>query len=483
MQAVKLMPVREELVADEETPVSIFKKLRCGAGSFLLESVEGGEHLARYSFLGFNPLWTLESKGNMVKGGPFSRTYRGDPFKILKEIMSSINLTEELDLGRFAGGVIGYFGYDLSRRFLRRPSSLAEHFLPDIYLVFPKTVLIFDHVKNVIEIIVFEEVFYDEKASHQRALKTINEIKEKIKSSKETFPAAEKKQKEMKDFNFLAETPQDEFLANVKKAKEYIEEGEAIQVVLSRQWQIELKEHPFSVYRALRRINPSPYMFYLELSEGALLGSSPEMQIRVENGLAEINPIAGTRARGQTLKEDQRLEEELKKDEKENAEHLMLVDLARNDLGVVCQAGSVEVKELAVIEKYSHVMHLVSKIEGKLAHGKDALDALLASFPAGTVSGAPKIRALEIIDELEKVPRGPYGGAVGYLSLNGNLDTCLTIRSLLVKKNRAYVQAGAGIVADSEPQKELEETLNKAKSVLSAIAISQGAENLDFAHR
>jgi len=344
-------------------------------------------------------------------------------------------------------------------------------------------VLIFDHVKNVIEIIVFEEVFYDEKASHQRALKTINEIKEKIKSLKETFPAAEKKQKEMNGFNFLAETPQDEFLANVKKAKEYIEEGEAIQVVLSRQWQIELKEHPFSVYRALRRINPSPYMFYLELSEGALLGSSPEMQIRVENGLAEINPIAGTRARGQTLKEDQRLEKELKKDEKENAEHLMLVDLARNDLGVVCQAGSVEVKELAVIEKYSHVMHLVSKIEGKLAHGKDALDALLASFPAGTVSGAPKIRALEIIDELEKVPRGPYGGAAGYLSLNGNLDTCLTIRSLLVKKNRAYVQAGAGIVADSEPQKELEETLNKAKSVLSAIAISQGAENLDFAHR
>jgi len=474
--AADLIPVCQDVVVDQETPISVYRKLGGGPGTFLLESVEGGEHLARYSFLGLEPLWILTARGEEVTGGPQGGVRRGDPLTILRQALNYYRVAPGQGLPRFWGGSVGYFGYDLSRRFLRREKKLGEHFLPDIYQMFPGVVLVFDHVRQVVTIVILQEISADPEVCYQEAQKRISRIKQKLAA-----PLPEERRKiEPSPLTIISQTPKETFLKGVEAVKEYISAGDAIQVVLSRRWELNLKVPPFEVYRVLRRTNPSPYMFFLDMGESALVGSSPEMQVRIEGGRMELRPIAGTRPRGATLAADLALEAELKDNGKENAEHLMLVDLARNDLGRVCRPGSVVVRQLAEVERYSHVMHLVSRVEGDLAPGHDALDALLASFPAGTVSGAPKVRALEIIDELEQLPRGPYGGVVGYWGLNGNMDTCLTIRTLVTTGSRGYVQAGAGIVADSDPQTELQETLHKARAVLLAINEAQGGVNLDL---
>ena len=476
-----LIPVYKQIYTDFETPLSAFKKIDDKKNSYLLESVEAGERIGRYSFLGSNPQVVMESKGNKMRinTGSRRRTYDvKDPIKEIAAFMKQFRFVPVDGLPIFCGGLVGYIGYDVIRFIEDIPDACKDDLrTPDIKLMLTDTIIIFDHFDHTIKIVsnahVSDSSVKAGRAAYRQATKKIDAIIDKLKRPlKVTMPQLEGIEARI---DFRSNVKKQEFKKAVTKAKEYIKAGDIIQVVLSQRFTTDFKSDPLNVYRALRSINPSPYMFYLSFDDLKLVGSSPEIMVRCEGDVAQIRPIAGTRPRGKGMAQDRKLEKELLKDPKERAEHLMLVDLGRNDLGRVCDHGSVKVSEFMVIERYSHVMHIVSDCVGKLSRGKSIYELLKASFPAGTVAGAPKVRAMEIIDELETARRGPYAGCVGYFSFSGNLDTCITIRTILIKDGKAHVQAGAGLVADSVPEKEYNETVNKAKAMLKAVAIAKAA--------
>lgn len=478
-----VIPVFGELLADLETPVSAFLKLDDGRFSYLLESVEGAEKVARFSFLGSRPRVLFTSAGRHVEVSWLRRgkpkrikrfETRADPLVEVQRLMRAYRFVPVSGLPRFTGGLVGYLGYNVVR-FIepRLPShTLDDLRLPDIMLMLTDTMVIFDHAQHKL-LLVVNAMTQGQSAGavYRRAVRQIHRMAEQLRRP---GPSAKPRPRRgARAAGVRSNLSRGEFTAMVQQAKRYIREGDIIQVVLSQRLERPLSRDPLDVYRALRSLNPSPYMFFLRLDGVCLVGSSPEMLVRCEDGALETRPIAGTRPRGRDAREDERLVHQLRTSPKERAEHLMLVDLGRNDLGRVAQIGSVRTPELMVVEKYSHVLHLVSSVTARLQAGRSATDVLRATFPAGTVAGAPKVRAMEIIAELERHDRGPYAGAVGYLSFSGNLDTCITIRTILVKDKRAYVQAGAGIVADSQPAREYQETLNKAKGMLKAIEFAE----------
>ena len=480
-----LIPVSKEILADLETPVSAFKKIeRKSEYAYLLESVEGGEKLARYSFLGKEPSLIFRSKGELVEieEGKKKRRIKGNPLLILKKILNEYKPIKDTRLPRFCGGFVGYLGYDMIRFIEKIPDYKPDDLnLPDSFFILTDTLLVFDHLKGKIKIISHAHLKHKNLfSSYQRAVKKIEEIEELLKKPlslgrvpRDPFGTSSATTSKEGKIKFRSNFSKKSFRKAVLDTKQYIREGEVIQVVLSQRWKRKFCGDSFDLYRALRSINPSPYLFYLKLRDLKIVGSSPEILVRLEEGEATLRPIAGTRPRGRDEKEDRKLEEELLSDEKERAEHIMLVDLGRNDLGRVCEYKSIRTTDLMTTEKYSHVIHIVSNITGQLKRGKDSFDLFSASFPAGTVTGAPKIRAMEIIEELEPVHRGIYAGAIGYFSFSGNLDTCIAIRTLILKNESLYIQAGAGIVADSIPEREYDETLNKGKALLEAVRMAE----------
>jgi anthranilate synthase component 1 len=472
-----LIPVYREVLADMETPVSAFKKIDDSQNSFLLESIAGGEKWARYSFLGSGPgkifrcrgeRFEILENGDVVLSGTSS-----DPLSELKALMTAFRPVEVEGLPRFCGGMVGYFGYDMVRFFERLPDANPSQFGTfDACFLLTEKLIIFDNARQKIKVVCNVELAEGEdlELAYQRAVATIDDMIEQLKK-----PVP--RRAELADGEGAVEftsnfTPQ-EFEAAVERCKEYVRAGDIIQVVLSQRFSGQLGADPFDVYRALRTLNPSPYMFFLRFGETLVIGASPEVLVRKVDAEVEVRPIAGTRPRGATPEEDLHLEEDLLADPKECAEHIMLVDLGRNDLGRVCRTGSIEVTDLMVIERYSHVMHIVSNVRGLLREGVDAFDVLRATFPAGTLSGAPKIRAMEIIDELEPCRREIYGGAVGYFSFSGNMDMAIAIRTLVMHEGRIYLQTGAGIVADSDPAAEYQETINKARGVMKAVDMAR----------
>ena len=478
-----LIPVYREIVADQETPVLVYERLRSAmreAGeklpSFLLESVDGGEHIARYSFIGCGPREVITAVGRKVEiassGGDREQLDDVDPLDVLKQRMEHFRPVTDPELPRFFGGAVGYFGYDMVTQFEKVPLASEPGLAwPDMIMMITDTIIIFDRVKHTVKVVVNASVDGDPSAAYEAAARRVDEMCAALSSevSRDLIDAAG----DVPELQSRSNVAKKDFEAAVERAKEYIRAGDIIQTVLSQRFEVDYTADPLDAYRALRSVNPSPYMFCLEFGELAMVGSSPEIHVRCDDGHVEVRPIAGTRPRSGNEERDAELAEELLADPKERAEHIMLVDLGRNDVGRVCEYGSIDVPELMVIEKYSHVMHIVSDVIGKLRDDQDIYDVLRATFPAGTVSGAPKIRAMEIIAELEAERRGPYAGAVGYFSFTGNLDSCITIRTILMDGERACVQAGAGIVADSDPTKEFEETQNKARGMLRALALSQ----------
>ncbi|HLZ72662.1 MAG TPA: anthranilate synthase component I [Dehalococcoidia bacterium] len=462
--AGNLVPIYREVTADLDTPVSAFLKVRRGRHSFLLESVEGGERLSRYSFIGTEPY-------RIVRTGP-GEGCEIDPLRLLEEELSRFKVVAVGDLPPFDGGAVGYLSYEAARYFERLPVPEADELgLPEAMLLFVDTILVFDHLRHRIKVVSHVRLDGDIDAAYRLAQFKIDQIVERLQQPLRYTPRL---QGEL-HLNGRVESNvgREGFEASVLATKEYVVAGDVIQGVLSQRLARSTPAPAFEVYRALRQVNPSPYMYYLELGDFEIVGASPEMLVRVEDGLVETHPIAGTRPRGHDLEEDQRLEQELRHDEKELAEHTMLLDLGRNDVGRVARPGSVRVTQMFEIERYSHVMHLVSHVTGQLRDDLTPYDALRACFPAGTVSGAPKIRAMEIIAELEPDRRGPYAGAVGCFSFNGNLDTCITIRTLVMKDGVAYTQAGAGIVFDSDPTAEHQECLSKARALIRAIDLAE----------
>jgi len=470
-----VVPLHRRLSADLLTPVSAFLALREGARyAFLFESVEGGEKLARYSFLGRDPYRLFVARGNRVdrvdpRSGTVSET-EGHLFDVLRRELGRYHEVRVPGLPRFTAGAVGYAAYDTVRLVERLdhppPDDLGT---PDGIWCLYDTVAAFDHVRH--QLVLMSAVFVDPDTDPERACddaeRRIAELAARLSTPPPQGPAPVELTGPMTS-NFDREA----FEEAVGAARRYIYEGDIFQVVLSQRFRLPYRGDRFNLYRALRQVNPSPYLFYLDMDDFALVGSSPEVLVRVEDGKAEVLPIAGTRPRGATPDSDRALEQDLLADPKERAEHLMLVDLGRNDLGRVCASGSVHVDRYAFVERYSHVMHIVSSVSGRLSPDADPVDALTACFPAGTVSGAPKVRAMEIIDELEPTRRGPYAGAVGYLDFSGNLDTCITIRTMVVRDDAIFVQAGAGIVADSDPAREYEETENKALALRQAILLA-----------
>jgi len=473
-----LIPVYKEILADMETPVAAFYKIKdISKYSFLLESVEGGENIGQYSFLGAEPSTVFQSKGNQVnidflERGQSLNFETNEPLKSLEKLMSKYKPVKVEGLPRFHGGAVGYMSYDIVRFFEEIPYDTIDDLnLPDCYFVLTDTILVFDHVNHKIKVVSNAHVEDgDIDAEYEKAIKKIDSL---IVSLKKPLFLMDQSPKRIGPAKIQSNFTKENFQQAVEKTIDYIEAGDAIQVVLSQRLTVPIAVDSFEFYRALRTINPSPYMYYLRFDDLHIAGSSPEVMVRVEDRNVQMRPIAGTKPRGKTEEEDQSLEKELLADPKERAEHIMLVDLGRNDIGRVCEYKSVEVDELMVIEKYSHVMHIVSNVIGKLRENKTAFDVIEACLPAGTLSGAPKVRAMEIIEELEPTRRGPYGGAVGYFSFSGNADTAITIRTAVVKDGIAYIQAGAGIVADSVPEKEYEESLNKARALLNAIQLAE----------
>jgi len=468
-----LIPVYREILADMETPVSAFRKIDSGKYAYLLESVEGGEKWGRYSFLGANPSRVFRCKGRSVtilKDGVVEQSKEVEnPVAALKEMIAPYQPVPMEGLPRFFGGVVGYFSYDMVRFFEDLPARAEDDLnLPDAVFMLTDTILIFDNVSLKIKVVsnVHLDEGLDPAEEYDRAVERINRIIDDLKKPMAHPPLEMDSSRKVE---FSSNFSKAEYQHVVERCKEYIKAGDIFQVVPSQRFQARVSGDPFRIYRALRNINPSPYLRYLKLDDFCLVGSSPEVLVRVEEGEVIVRPIAGTRPRGESLAEDRKMEEELLADPKEKAEHLMLVDLGRNDVGRVAKLGSVRVEEFMIIERYSHVMHIVSNVVGQLREDRDAFDVLAACFPAGTVSGAPKIRAMEIIEEMEPTRRGPYAGAVGYISYSGNLDTCITIRTLLIKDGVAYVQAGGGVVADSNPENEYYETVNKAKALIRAV--------------
>ncbi|MET0514403.1 MAG: anthranilate synthase component I [Nitrospiraceae bacterium] len=477
-----LIPLYREILADYETPVSAFAKIDHGPSAYLLESVEGGENWARYSFLGSgSPAVVHEQGGDLIlTTGNTNRRIPslGNPVARLREMMQAYCPVTVAGLPRFVGGAVGYFSYDTVRTFEELPASRKDDLgLPDFAFLLTDTLLIFDNVSQKIKVVANAHVTSTLDRAVRRAYRDATDrIESMIARLKRPLRRSRPKRRR-KPITFTPNMNQADFEKMVTRTKEYIRSGDIVQAVLSQRWQTQIHTSPFQLYRALRIINPSPYMYYLRVAGVELVGSSPETLVRCEDGKICLRPIAGTRRRGQTPEEDQQLGCRLLADEKERAEHVMLVDLGRNDVGRVAGKGSVRVESLMQVERYSHVMHIVSQIAGELDRGKTVYDVLQACFPAGTVSGAPKIRAMEIIEELEPARRGPYAGAVGYFSFSGNMDMCINIRTVVIKGRQAFIQAGAGIVADSNPEHEYEETCNKARAMMKAIDLAeQGLE-------
>ena len=484
-----VVPIYREIVADQDTPVSAYERLRTSLRTehgepytFLLESVEGGENIARYSFLGGQPKHVIRATGRRVdieSWGKETVAYEDvDPLSVVRDFMAEFNAVADPDLPIFSGGAVGYIGYDAVSQFDKVPLCEKPGLgWPDILLVVADTLMVFDSVKHTIKLVANAFVDGDAESAYEDAVQRIDKLAKHLNTDvpRRVFDV----HTNAPDMPLRSNVDPEYFKQSVETAKEYIRAGDIIQVVLSQRFEVDGCDDPLNVYRALRAINPSPYMFCLELGEYSMAGSSPEVHVGVEDGVTRIRPIAGTRPRGVCSEQDKALEEDLLADPKERAEHVMLVDLARNDVGRVCAWGTVEPTDFMIIERYSHVMHIVSNVTGVLADGQDAYDLMRATFPAGTLSGAPKIRAMEIIAELETARRGAYGGAVGYFGFDGNLDSCIAIRTVFMDGDKTYVQAGAGIVADSDPQTELEETENKAKGMLKAIALARTYTHAD----
>ncbi len=503
-----LVPVYRELPADLETPVSVYLKLRgqnhrrveSSEGSFLLESVEGGEQIARYSFIGVNPARVLKIRGNHVehdfphfpqtKGkGNNKESEETDPFDAVRAMLSPYRAVEMPGLPRFTGGAVGFLGYDMVRHFERIRTQRDGSFenyplddLPDAVFMLADTLVAFDHVKHRMLVIANAHVNGDAAKAYDDATARVNQLIARLRQP--LYPPT--RGSVANGFQLESNRSRDQYCHMVRRAQEHIAAGDIFQVVLSQRFARETHAEAFEIYRALRRLNPSPYMFFLDLGDTfaphsagtQFIGASPEMLVRLEDDVAQLNPIAGTRQRGANPQDDAQLEAELQNDPKERAEHVMLVDLGRNDLGRVCEFGTVRVQDYAVVERYSHVMHLVSRVVGTLRAAYDAFDLVRATFPAGTLSGAPKVRAIELIDALENAQRGPYAGAVGYFGFpnaarRANMDLCITIRTIVMRDQRAYIQAGAGIVADSIPEHEYQECVNKAKALAEAIRMAE----------
>src|SRR5271170_6685561 len=478
-----VIPVTRRLLADIETPLSAYRKIRGAGESFLFESVEGGEHLGRYSFVGCNPRAVIKQTGNrveVIENGRVTESFSigkdvKDGLEIVERTMKKYRAVAVPDLPRFTGGAVGFIGYEFIHDVepvVPRPAH-DELATPVIYFLIADQLLVFDRVAQTITILV-NAILDDAEnpaEAYENATSEIERIVSLLEQPSEHNAVAVTS--EIPAVEFESNQTKEKFFANVETAKKFITAGDIIQVVGSQRFSAPITASPLDIYRAARSINPSPYMFLLELDGFSLVGASPEIHVRCEEGKVEIRPIAGTRRRGSTATEDLALEKELLADPKERAEHVMLVDLARNDIGRVCDFGTVKVKELMTIERYSHVMHIVTQVEGKLSAAKTLYDLLRATFPAGTVSGAPKIRAMQIIAELEQTARGPYAGCVGYFSFNGNLDTCITIRTALLKDGKTFIQAGGGWVSDSTPENEFQETINKSMAMRKAIAMAE----------
>ncbi len=474
-----LIPVYREILADMETPVSAFLKIDDGRHSFLLESMEGGEKWARYSFLGSRPAVVVRSYDHWVEiirnGKTEKRSFERDPLEAIQDTLSVYSPVPDPSLPRFFGGAVGFIGYDVVRFFEDLPNRNKGGLdIPDIFFMITDTLVIFDNVTHRIKVVSNAHVNGKSvTAAYKEATEKIVALVKKLKRGKRTPLNARRSRKKAKQYTLTSNFTRERYEQAVLKAKEYIKAGDIFQVVPSQRFETKINIEPFEIYRALRLINPSPYMYFLRSGDVTVVGASPEVMVRLEGGRIDLRPIAGTRRRGATEEEDTALAEELLADPKERAEHIMLVDLGRNDVGRVSDPGSVNVSELMVIERYSHVMHIVSNVRGTLSRGKNAYDVIRACFPAGTVSGAPKIRAMEIIDELEPTRRGPYAGAVGYFGFSGTMDTCITIRTLVIKGGIAYIQAGGGVVADSDPAAEFQETVNKAKAMMRAVEMAE----------
>jgi anthranilate synthase component 1 len=478
-----LVPVYRQLVGDTLTPVTAFCKVQVEGPAFLFESVVGGERLGRYSFLGSDPFLTLSAADRHVtvtRGRSTNTSEHADPLRFLEDLLAQYSAPHVPGLPRFCGGAVGYAGYDTVRYVERLPNPPADdRGLPDLCFALYDRMVIFDHVNKTVLAVahahVPEQGSDDLRRAYDAACATVDRLVERLQQGYAGL--------QLTDIDADRRSPvtlphksnftRQAFEAAVARAKEYIQAGDVFQVVLSQRLQTETRARPFDIYRSLRVVNPSPFMFYLDAGPLRLVGSSPEIMARVEAGVLTVRPLAGTRPRGRSEEEDQRLAAELVADPKERAEHIMLVDLGRNDVGRVAKFGSVELQDVLSVERYSHVMHLCSSVTGRLLDGKTAFDALRSCLPAGTLSGAPKVRAMEIIDELEPHRRGPYGGAVGYFDFSGNMDTCIALRTLVLKGQTAYLQAGAGIVADSAPSAEYEETLSKATGLLRAIELAE----------
>ncbi len=468
----KYVPVTLEMQGDLETPINLFMKLAKQPNSYLLESVEGGEKWARYSYIGRNPIATIQAWGNKVsitdRDGTISEQ-TGDSLAIIKEYLARYQVVEVPGLPDFFGGAVGYIGYDTIRNYERLPNENADTLeMPDIHLLVSDEVIVYDHLRQTIQLIALSAPRCDEELAYQQICARLTALREEIRQAKIPDFEVIDKPKARTDGYSSTETKHS-YMEKVKQVKDYIKQGDVFQVVLSQRLSVETTIDPLSVYRSLRTLNPSPYLFFIDYGDCQLVGASPELLVKVKRDRVETCPIAGTRSRGANPIEDQALAQELLADEKERAEHLMLVDLGRNDLGKISQFGTVETKNLMHIEKYSHVMHIVTNVVGTLRPDQSMYTALQACLPAGTVSGAPKVRAMEIIDEMETEKRGVYAGAVGYLGFNGNMDVCITIRTFVFKDGIAHVQAGAGVVADSNPESEYEETLRKARALLEAL--------------
>ncbi len=488
-QRYNVIPVSHSFLDDTETPVSAFLKLRQPSGCFLLESAELGKHFGRYSFLGVSTRESVRLYGDHVvvrRGGVDSQLaladHGGDPFQFLADHVGRYRVPGVEGHPPFVGGAVGYFGYDLVRHVERLPAPPPDdHGLPDMAFLVTDVIVVFDHLEHTITLLtnLFPEEEPDLAAAYRRAVHRLAEVKARLRGPLPPPSGRPVRKSPDSGAPIASNFERKRFLGAVERARELIFAGDVFQVVLSQRFSREVGISGFSIYRGLRAVNPGPYMYYISFREFEIVGSSPEPLVKVAGGWVETRPIAGTRPRGETPEEDAANAAALLADAKERAEHVMLVDLGRNDLGRVCRAGTVHLAEFMAIERYSHVMHMVSAVVGELAEGVNAAGVLRAAFPAGTVSGAPKVRAMEIIDELEPTKRGPYAGAIGYLSYSGELDSCIHIRTIVVRDGTAYVQAGAGIVADSDPEREFEETENKARALFEAIELAAAQEGWD----
>jgi anthranilate synthase component 1 len=474
----RLVPVYRRLVSDTLTPVSAWCRLPKSFCSFMFESVVGGEQIGRYSFVGSQPFLTIEAHGSRVtitdESGKRTQDV-DDPLDELGRLLEEFKAPEIPHLPRFCGGAVGYAGYDVVRYTEHLPNAPQDdRSLPDLSFAFYDLMVVFDHNSKTIYVVAHARTDVDDlQAEYDRTKQRVDELCHRLQQPSNELKLTDINPDASLDRQWESNFSQSQFESAVEVCQEYIRAGDIFQVVISQRLKLETTARPIDIYRSLRVVNPSPFMLLLQTPSGHLIGSSPEIMVRVEDGEVTIRPLAGTRPRGATAEEDKRLAEELLADPKERAEHVMLIDLARNDVGRVAEYGSVALSDVMVVERYSHVMHITSNVNGQLKPGLSSLAALRAGLPAGTVSGAPKVRAMQIIDEIETCRRGPYGGAVGYIDFTGNMDTCIALRTFVMQGKTVYVQAGAGIVADSVPELEYQETLNKARGLLKAIAVAE----------